>query len=63
MSVDTNTKNKNLQGYRTIRRDDDLRILVSPKLMGFSGISIDTRGFPFKKVKAVIERDDDACTI
>ncbi len=62
MSVDTNTKGKNLQGYRRLRRDDELKILVSPKLIGFSRIVIDTKGL-LKRVKAEIERDDDACSL
>ncbi len=62
MSVDTNTKGKNLAAYKKLRDTDDLQILVSPKLIGFGRISIDTKGFP-KRVKAQIERDDDSCSI
>lgn len=62
MSVDTNTKGKNLTGYRRLRREDDLRILVSPKLIGFSRIVIDTKGV-LRRVKAEIERDEDSCEI
>ncbi len=62
MSVDTNTKGKNLTGYRRLRREDELRILVSPKLIGFTRIVIDTKGV-LKRVKANIEREDDACEI
>lgn len=63
MSVDTNTKGKNLAAYKRLRRDDDLRILVSPKLAGFSRIIIDSKGFPRKRVRAQIEREEGTCAI
>jgi hypothetical protein len=64
VSVDTNTKGKNLAPYRTMRYGD-MRILVSPKLSGIaSSMRIDASGALRKRLKVELSGDDsDACAI
>lgn len=64
MSVDTNTKGKNLAPYRTMRHGD-LRILVAPQLSGLaSRMVIDTKGGVRKRLKVDLSGDQtDACEI
>ena len=64
MSVDTNTKGKNLAPYRTMRHGD-LRILVSPKLSGIaSGMRIDAKGALRKRLQVELSGDQTgACAI
>ena len=62
MSVDTNTKGKNLAPYKKLRHGD-VKLLVSPKLNGMSRMVLTTKGFPFKRVRAQLERDEGSCTI
>lgn len=62
MSVDTNTKGKNLSPYKKIRHGD-VRVLISPKLNGMSHITLTTKGLVKKRVRANIERDAGSCTI
>ncbi len=57
MSVDTNTKNKNLAPYSRVRHPE-YRILVSPVLSGMaSRMRITTRGTFVKNL--VVELSDD----
>ena len=64
MSVDTNTKNKNLAPYRRLKHED-FKILITPHLVGMAtGMRIDTKG-GFRK-KLIVEFDDGtggACAI
>lgn len=64
MSVDTNTKNKNLAPYRRLRHED-FKILITPHLVGLAtAMRIDTKG-GFRK-KLTVEFDDGtggACAI
>ena len=64
MSVDTNTKNKNLAPYRRLSHDE-FKILITPSLVGMAkSMRVDTRG-GFRK-KLVVEFDDGtggACAI
>ena len=64
MSVDTNTKNKNLAPYRRLNHDD-FKILITPSLVGMAkSMRVDTKG-GFRK-KLVVEFDDGtggACEI
>jgi len=64
VSVDTNTKGKNLAPYRTMRHGD-LRILVAPQLSGLaSRMVIDTKGGVRKRLKVDLSGDQtDACEI
>jgi hypothetical protein len=64
VSVDTNTKGKNLRPYRTMRHGD-LRILVSPKLSGIaSRMRIDASGGLRKRLKVELSGDQTgACEI
>ena len=64
MSVDTNTRGKNLSPYRTMRYGD-LRILVAPQLSGLaSRMLIDTRGGVRKRLKVELSGDQTgACAI
>lgn len=57
MSVDTNTKNKNLAPYSRVRHPD-FRILVSPVLSGMaSRMRVTTRGTFVKNL--VVELSDE----
>ena len=64
MSVDTNTKNKNLAPYRRLRHED-FKILITPHLVGLAkAMRIDAKG-GFRK-KLTVEFDDGtggACAI
>ena len=64
MSVDTNTKNKNLAPYRRLRHDE-FKILITPSLVGMAkAMRIDVRG-GFRK-RLSVEFDDGtggACAI
>ena len=56
MSVDTNTKNKNLAPYRRLRHED-FKILITPQLAGLAkAMRIDAKGGWRKKL--VVELDD-----
>ena len=64
MSVDTNTKNKNLAPYRRLRHEG-FKILITPHLVGLAqSMRVDTKGGLRKKF--VVEFDDGtggACEI
>ena len=64
MSVDTNTKNKNLAPYRRLRHED-FKILITPQLVGLAhSMRIDASG-GFRK-KLTVEFADGtggACAI
>jgi len=64
VSVDTNTKGKNLAPYRNMRHED-FKILMAPKLVGLAhAMRVDTTG-GFRK-RLVVELDDGtggACEI
>ena len=64
MSVDTNTKNKNLAPYRRLQHDD-YKILITPHLAGMAAsMRVDVKGGLRKKF--VVEFDDGtggACAI
>ncbi|MEL6893573.1 MAG: hypothetical protein AAFP84_18420 [Actinomycetota bacterium] len=50
MSVDTNTKNKNLTAYRRLRHDG-MSILVTPQLIGMAEwMRVVTKGVTGKKL-------------
>lgn len=60
MSVDTNTKGKNLTRYRTQRLDDGLRVLVAPQLAGLaSRMRIDVGGTLRKRLTVGLAADGD----
>ncbi len=67
MSVDTNTKGKNLSPYEVLRTGSELRVLVTPTLVGLaSNMLVTTRGGIRKKL--TVELSDgrpraDACEI
>ncbi|MEQ8716611.1 MAG: hypothetical protein RIE08_03295 [Acidimicrobiales bacterium] len=59
MSVDTNTKGKNLTRYRTQRLDDELRVLVAPQILGLAHMMrIDVRGGLRKKLSIELSDGD-----
>lgn len=64
MSVDTNTKGKNLAPYRNMRHHD-FKILLSPQLVGLAtAMRVDVKGGLRKRL--VVELDDGsggACAI
>ena len=64
MSVDTNTKGKNLAPYRTMRHEE-YKILMAPKLIGLAtAMRVDVKGRLRKRL--VVELDDGtggACAI
>lgn len=64
MSVDTNTKGKNLAPYRKVRHED-FKILLSPQLVGLAtAMRVDVKGGLRKRL--VVELDDGtggACAI
>ena len=64
MSVDTNTKGKNLAPYRKMRHDE-FKILMSPRLVGLAtAMRVDVKGGLRKRL--VVELDDGsggACAI
>lgn len=64
MSVDTNTKNKNLAPYRRMSHQD-FRILMAPRLIGLAqSMLVDVKGGLRKRL--VVELDDGsggACAI
>ena len=64
MSVDTNTKGKNLAPYRRLSHED-YKILVSPRLVGLAAsMRIDVRGGLRKRL--IVELDDGSggcCTV
>ncbi|MGZ0176720.1 MAG: hypothetical protein ACKVIQ_07590 [Acidimicrobiales bacterium] len=64
MSVDTNTKGKNLAPYRTMRHEE-YKILMAPKLIGLAtAMRVDVKGGLRKRL--VVELDDGtggACDI
>lgn len=49
MSVDTNVKGKNLAPYRRMHTDDDLKILVTPRLAGLASRMVITTSGTFRK--------------
>ena len=68
MSVDTNTKGKNLTPYKALRAGDDLKVLVTPTLAGLaSRMRVTTRGGLRKKLTVELSdgrpQSDDACEI
>lgn len=55
MSVDTNTKGKNLAPYRTMRRDG-VKVLVAPSLVSFADqVHVDVGGRLRKRLQVDIE--------
>ena len=64
MSVDTNTKNKNLAPYRRLRHDE-FKILITPQLVGLAtSLRVDVKGGLRKRL--TVELDDGtggACEI
>ncbi len=65
MSVDTNTKGKNLSPYRRVSTSPDLKVLVTPKLVGLASLMRVTTGGGFRKKLTVELSDgnDSACAI
>ena len=64
MSVDTNTKGKNLAPYRKMSHDD-FKILITPRLVGLAkSMRVDVKGGLRKRL--IVELDDGtggACAI
>ena len=61
MSVDTNVKGKNLRPYRRMTTDADLKVLVTPKLVGLASLMrITTRGGFRKKLSVELSDGRDA---
>jgi hypothetical protein len=67
VSVDTNIKGKNLAPYRRVNTGaNDLKVLVTPKLVGLASIMrITTRGGLRKKLTVLLSdgSDPDTCEI
>ncbi len=66
MSVDTNVKGKNLSPYRRVNTGTDLKVLVTPKLIGLASLMrITTRGGIRKKLRVDLSdgSDPDSCAI
>ena len=61
MSVDTNVKGKNLAPYRRVQTGSDLKVLVTPKLVGLaSRMVVTTRGNLRKKLTVQLSDDSAA---
>ena len=61
MSVDTNVKGKNLRPYRRVSTGADLKVLVTPKLVGLASLMrITTRGGFRKKLRVELSDGRDA---
>ena len=66
MSVDTNVKGKNLSPYRRVTTSPDLKVLVTPKLVGLaSRMVVTTKGGLRKKLTVQLSdgTDPDACAL
>jgi hypothetical protein len=67
VSVDTNVKGKNLSPYRRVNTgNQDLKVLVTPKLVGLASLMrITTRGGLRKKLTVQLSdgSDSDTCEI
>ena len=65
MSVDTNTKGKNLSPYRRVTTSPDLKVLVTPRLVGLaSSMRVTTRGGFRKRLTVELSDGSDcACAI
>ena len=68
MSVDTNTKGKNLSPYKALRAGDDLKVLITPTLAGLASLlRVTTRGGLRKKLAVELSdgstQADDSCQI
>lgn len=65
MSVDTNVKGKNLAPYRRVTTGTDLKVLVTPRLVGMAeSMRITTRGGFRKKLAVELSgATDDTCEI
>lgn len=65
MSVDTNTKGKNLSPYRRVSTSTDLKVLVTPKLVGLASLMrVTTRGGLRKRLLVELsDGTEDSCAI
>jgi hypothetical protein len=68
VSVDTNTKGKNLSPYKAMRAGEDLQVLITPTLAGLaSRMRVTTRGGLRKKLSVELSdgrpQSDDSCEI
>ncbi len=65
MSVDTNTKGKNLAPYRRVTTEADLKVLVTPKLVGLASrmVVTTTTGFRKKLTVELSDGSDGSCDI
>lgn len=65
MSVDTNTKGKNLAPYRRVTTSSDVKVLVTPKLVGLaSQMRITIKGNFRKKLTVELsDGSDNSCAI
>lgn len=68
MSVDTNTRGKNLSPYKALRAGSDLQVLITPTLVGLaSRLRVTTRGGLRKKLSVELSDgrppSDDSCSI
>ena len=66
MSVDTNVKGKNLAPYRRVNTGSDLKVLVTPKLVGLASLMrVTTKGGLRKRLTVQLSdgSDPDTCEI
>lgn len=67
MSVDTNVKGKNLTPYRRLHTGTDLRVLVTPQLVGLADrMRITTGGRFARRLRVELSSpttDDDTCAL
>ena len=65
MSVDTNVKGKNLAPYRRVTTGSDLKVLVTPKLVGMAdAMRITTKGSLRKRLTVELSGGaDESCEI
>jgi hypothetical protein len=68
VSVDTNTKGKNLSPYKALRAGEDLQVLITPTLAGLaSRMRVTARGGLRKKLSVELSdgrpQSDDSCEI
>ncbi len=66
MSVDTNVKGKNLAPYRRVNTGTDLKVLVTPRLVGLASLMrITTKGGLRKKLRVDLSdgSDPEVCEV
>ena len=64
VSVDTNTKGKNLAPYRRVSSGSELRVLVTPQLVGLaSRMIVTTKGSLRKRLTVQLTGADAGCAL